>query len=111
MASGDAQLLTSELTILESLVLPIRGKDQQSLDAFDRVFDESGLQLLPVNRAVLRFASELRATHTNLRTPDAIHLASAEIYAAQSIITNDKRMGGKTGVVVIVLSDLIQGVS
>jgi len=63
--------------------------------------------LLPVNRAVFRLAAELRATHSSLRTPDAVHLAAAEIYAAQWIVTNDRAMSGKAAVPTIVLSDFV----
>ena len=77
------------------------------LGHFERAFDESGLQLLPASRSVMRLAAELRANHSSLRTPDAIHLATAEIYASQFIVTNDVRMRDKTVVPIVILSDLI----
>jgi predicted nucleic acid-binding protein len=107
MVDGSAELITSELTILECLVAPIRAGDRRSQDVFDKAFDESGLQLLPVNRVVLRLAAELRATNVSLRTPDAIHLAVAEIYAAQWIVTNDRAMRGKSAIPVVILSDFV----
>ena len=81
--------------------------NKQSIEVFDRAFDESGLQLLPVNCAVFRLAADLRAAHLSLRTPDAVHLAAAEIYAAQWIVTNDRAMSGKAAVPTIILSDLV----
>jgi predicted nucleic acid-binding protein len=107
MVNGAAELITSELTILECLVGPLRAGNKQSIEVFDRAFDESGLQLLPVNRAVFRLAADLRAAHLSLRTPDAVHLAAAEIYAAQWIVTNDRAMSGKAAVPTIILSDLV----
>ena len=107
VVNGGVELITCELTILECLVGPIRAGDRRSLEVFEKAFDESGLQLLPVNRAVFRLAAELRATHSSLRTPDAVHLAAAEIYAAQWIVTNDRAMSGKAAIPTIVLADLV----
>lgn len=107
MVNGGVELITSELTVLECMVAPIRTGSRRSIEIFEKAFEESGLQLLPVSRAVFRLAAEMRATHLSLRTPDAIHLAAAEIYAAQWILTNDHAMSGKTAIPTIVLADLI----
>ena len=107
MVNGDAELITSDLAILECLVGPIRAGNKRSIEIFDRAFDESGLQLFPVSRAVFRLAADLRSTHPSLRTPDAVHLAAAEIYAAQWVVTNDRAMSGKAAVPTIILSDLV----
>lgn len=107
MANGSVELITSELTVLECLVVPVRTGNKRSIEVFDKAFDESGLQLLPVSRAVFRLAVDLRAAHLSLRTPDAVHLAAAEIYAAQWIVTNDRAMSGKAAIPTIILSDLV----
>jgi predicted nucleic acid-binding protein len=107
MVNGGCELITSELTILESMVAPIRARNQSLLAAFERAFDESGLQLLPANRSVMLLAAELRASFPSLRAPDAIHLATAEIYSAQSVITNDQKLKGKGSVSVTLLSESV----
>jgi len=41
-------------------------------------------------------ATELRARH-RLRTPDALHLATALSHGCQSLITNDRRLSQAAG--------------
>ena len=61
VTSGGVQVLTSELTILEALVVPFRSGDQQIIGAYDRFFRRPELAWIPVSRAVLRAAAELRS--------------------------------------------------
>lgn len=74
--TGEIEIITSELTLMEVLVIPLRNADSSLVSAYEQLLLSTELQLIPVSQSVLREAARLRAT-TNLRTPDAIHAATA----------------------------------
>ena len=76
--AGQLDLATSELTLMETLVGPLRAGNAALAAAYEGFFQQSGVRLLPVSQTALRAAAQLRAD-TKLRTPDAIHLASATL--------------------------------
>jgi predicted nucleic acid-binding protein len=104
--SGQIELVTSELTLLESLVVPLRRKDTVLIDAFERALTAAETDLAPITIDILRDAAQLRAD-TNLKTPDAIHAATALAQGCVQFITNDPAFRRVTGLNVVVLSELI----
>lgn len=84
-------LLTSELSRLECRTLPIRTGDAALLAAYNTFFSGTELSLLAINRAVIDHATELRAKY-GLKSPDAIHLASAVVFGATTFLTGDTRL-------------------
>lgn len=77
----------SELVRLECLIQPKRTGDHARtvlLEAFlGRLVD------LQIDRAVYDLAIDLRATHKGLKTPDALHLATALHHGCGEFWTND----------------------
>lgn len=63
------------------------------------------LVTLSVSREIAELAAELRAKH-GLKTPDAIHLATARHAGASFFITNDDRLPALAGLEVVVLEEL-----
>jgi predicted nucleic acid-binding protein len=63
--------------------------------------------LVPISQNLLKEAAQLRAT-TNLRTPDAIHLATALDTGSTVFITNDRRIRQISNLSVIVLQDVLE---
>jgi predicted nucleic acid-binding protein len=86
--ASKARLVTSELTITEVLVGPLRANDSILVAAYNELF-ESFVLATPIERSILVRAAQLRASTANLRTPDAIHLATAEYLAAEVFVTGD----------------------
>ena len=74
--SGSVEVATSELTLLETLVKPLRDNDTSLVRDYEKFLTDTRLQLHPSNAAILKEAARLRAT-TRLKTPDAIHAATA----------------------------------
>lgn len=96
--SGAMAVLTSELSLLEALVKPIQdGKPDLALAYETALSPSPGVGIVPVSRAILVEAAKLRATRA-LRTPDAVHLATASVQEADAILTNDARWRGIPGV-------------
>ena len=89
MDAAEVFIVTSELTLAEVLVGPIKTQNlviQQTYRSF--LTTTAILEVAPVTRAILENAAELRAT-TKLKLPDAIHLATALQYQCDSFLTND----------------------
>jgi predicted nucleic acid-binding protein len=87
--ASEIVAVTSELTLAEVLVKPLRDQNQAGVAAYQAFLTPTPvLQLVPVSRDVLEEAARLRAT-TNLRLPDAIHLATARLAGCDSFLTND----------------------
>ena len=105
--SGAVEVVTSELTELEVLVAPLRAGDTALVGRYDRFFGLPGVRLVPVSRPVLREAARHRAATRKLKTPDAIHLATALQHRCVQFVTNDLAFRAATGVPVVVLDDVL----
>lgn len=82
---------TSELTFAETLVEPYRRRDEGLIRSYENwSFNNGILQVGPVTREILYCAAVLRAEHTGLKLPDAIHLATAFAFDCSHILTADK---------------------
>ena len=79
----------SPLVRLECLVGPLRAGHTSRVEAFQRVFGQ--FIELPITREVFDSATKLRADGA-LKTPDAIHLATARRGKCTELWTNDDRL-------------------
>ncbi|HEX9035362.1 MAG TPA: PIN domain-containing protein [Ktedonobacterales bacterium] len=106
-SSQRAIVLTSELTALESLVGPLKSGNQ-SIETLYRqlLFSSANLTLLPITRAVLERAARLRAQLPALKTPDAIHAATALEESVATFLTNDSVFRQVPGLKVVAPRDL-----
>jgi predicted nucleic acid-binding protein len=87
-----ADLHTSEITLHEVLVLPLRLGNASLVRAFETLFDAASIiSVAPVTRRILVRAAELRAISA-MKMPDAIHVASAEIAGSDVIVSHDRRL-------------------
>jgi predicted nucleic acid-binding protein len=101
-------VLSSELTTLEVLVGPLRAGDTALETLFRRaLFASPDLGLIPVSRAVLERAAQLRASLPGLKTPDAIHAATALEANCALVVTNDPVFRRIPGLTVQVLRDVL----
>ena len=82
-------LATSRLGRLECRCKPLRASDPVLLALDEAFFHGPEIQLLDITAEVVEKATELRA-NLNLKTPDAIHLASAILTKAAAFLTGDK---------------------
>jgi predicted nucleic acid-binding protein len=83
--------LTSQLTRLECRTKPIRDGNASLLAIYDAFFISAEVDVLPISVAVVDKATELRAA-LKLKTPDALHLATAILSGATSFLTGDKAL-------------------
>lgn len=96
----------SVVGLTELLIKPKRLNDQKIVDAYMAILSQyENLKIVDVDRIIAEEAAELRAKY-NLRTPDAIHLATAIVAKADVFITNDSRLKQVKKIKVIVLKEL-----
>jgi predicted nucleic acid-binding protein len=103
--AGRLRVVTSELTVMETLVFPLRAGDAQAASDYEQFFEEPGIVLVPISAVVLREAAQLRAAYRSLRTPDAIHAATALQSSAATFLTNDKSLRQVAGLATLILDD------
>jgi predicted nucleic acid-binding protein len=88
-----AQLVISQLSLLECRILPIKTKNYELLSRYNDFFKLPTLQLIELTEDVINLATDLRANYSSsLRTPDALQLACALKADADKFLTGDKRL-------------------
>lgn len=106
MSRGEFQVVTSTLTLTEVLVHPLRSGNVKLAEQYrDIVLAQENLITVPVSVEVAKVAAQLRATE-NLRTPDAIQIATAMQRGATFFLTNDARLALVRDLTVLLLNDL-----
>jgi predicted nucleic acid-binding protein len=104
---ATAQAVTSELTLAEALVQPLKTGNLTLQGVYERAIQSGGgLSVVSVSRNVLRDAARLR-TVTGLKLPDAIHGATARLTLCGTVLTNDGRFRSVPGLETLVLSEII----
>lgn len=89
--SGRCRLVVSILTRLEVLVAPKRQGREDLCRRYRELFESfPNLEVISIDASVVEIASDLRSVH-NLRTPDALHLATAAHRRVDAFITEDSR--------------------
>lgn len=82
-------LAASPLVLHECLVGPLRAQDMELRDRYRSVLER--LRTIDLTTQVFVRAAELRAGY-NLKTPDALHLAAAQLAGCTQLWTNDTRL-------------------
>lgn len=109
MDRGEFSVVTSVVTLLEVLVHPFRNGDTQLVRQYrDILLNAEGLTTILLSQDIAEEAARLRAAH-NVRTPDAIQIATAIHEGASCFLTNDTRLPSLPGLKVLVLDELKAG--
>jgi predicted nucleic acid-binding protein len=101
------EVVSSELALMETLVGPLKSGDTTLQSTYERALLGTDMRLLPLTQMILREAARLRAT-TKLKTPDALHAATAMNIRCALFVTNDAGFRSVTGLPVVILSDLLK---
>jgi len=97
---------SSVITLAEVLIQPLRTGDETLEQEYrDILVNSGGYQLVPTTIPVAESAADLRARY-NLRTPDALHVASALRAGCDAFLTNDTGIKRVTELTVLVLDEL-----
>jgi len=105
--AGDFRIVSSELLLLETLVKPLRTADAVLEASFRALLLSSHeLRLIPITISILDSAAHLRAA-TGLKTPDAIHAATALAVGCDLFVTNDHDLTRVPGLAIALLDDIV----
>ena len=99
-------VVCSELVIAETLVRPMREGNTDLEVAFRAVFAAPEVQLVPATRHLWENTARLRA-ETGMKTPDALHAATALRAGCDLFVTNDTDFRRVEGLPIVVLDDLL----
>lgn len=103
---GELEAITSELTLAETLVKPLRDSNLELQTVYRLAIQNlGGLSVLPVSRDVLLKAAEISA-NTRLKLPDAIHAATAILSECSTFLTNDELFRRVSELYVVILSEI-----
>lgn len=105
-ARGDFRIVTSFITLVEVLVHPLReGRPELAEEYRNILLQSTEITAIPLDEGIAEEAAKLRARH-NLRTPDAIQLATAIRSGASWFLTNDANLAAVPGISVQILQNL-----
>ena len=105
--AGQFTIVSSDLVILETLVKPLREGDTVVEMLFCSLLDANEVSLIPATRPLWEDAARLRA-ETGLKTPDALHAATALYAECTLFVTNDADFRRFEDLPVVVLDDLLE---
>lgn len=104
--AGAIEIVTSELTLMEVLVVPLKMGNVALAQALERALVGTELRLLPITQPILRQAAHLRARH-GLKAADALHAAAAVRYGCALFVTNDAGFRAVADLPVVVLDECL----
>ena len=105
--AGRFTLASSELVVLETLIKPLREGNARLEMLFRSIFVAAEMELIPATLAIWEDAARIRAT-TGLKTPDALHAASALQAECALFLTNDSDYRRVQGLPITGLDDLVE---
>ncbi len=104
--SSPLQALTSTLTLAEVMVQPLRDGNTDLAQIYhDFLVSSADYRLVSVTSEIAISAGAIRARYA-LRTPDAIHAATAIMSDCDAILTNDGDFRRLQDINVLILDDL-----
>ncbi len=104
--TASIEAVSSVITLVEVLPHPIREGNTTLEQEYRTILSYSGnFSLLPVTMQIVDIAAGLRARY-NLRTPDALHVATALEAGCDAFLTNDAAIKRVTEMRVLVLDEL-----
>ena len=106
ITNGDFQAASSVITLTEVLVQPLRQNDQNLADDYrDLLFNGVNFQLFSLTASIAERAAEIRAKY-NLRTPDALQVATALENNCDAFLYNDNGLKRVAEIQILVLDEL-----
>ncbi|MYC37626.1 MAG: type II toxin-antitoxin system VapC family toxin [Chloroflexi bacterium] len=104
--AGRFTVVSSELVVSEVLVRPLREGNRLAETLFRSLLGAKEVGLLAATRSLWEETARLRA-NSGLKTPDALHAASALQAGCTLFVTNDADFRRVEGLPVTILDDLL----
>ncbi|KIE18620.1 hypothetical protein DS62_12330 [Smithella sp. SC_K08D17] len=108
MNENRIQAVTSVLTLSEVLPKPVETGNDELAEKFKTYLKNgSNLTLLPITEIIGESAGVLRGKYPNLKTVDALQIATALDAESDAFLTNDRKLSGIKEIKIIVLKDYL----
>ncbi len=105
--AGHFNIVSSELAIPETLAKPIRDGNSDVESLFRALFESRDVELISTTREVWETSARIRG-ETGLKTPDALHAATALLANCTLFVTNDEDFRRVPALPAVILGDLVQ---
>ena len=105
--NGNLTVVSSPILVAETLVKPLQDGNSEIESQYRELFGANAVRLLEASYSVFEDAARVRA-ETGLKTPDAIHAATALRADCALFITNDTDFRRVQDLPVVVLDDLLK---
>jgi predicted nucleic acid-binding protein len=100
------RFVTSVITLTEVLVMPLRLQNTVLARQYENILTDTGnVDIYEINLQIAKQTAQLRATY-NVKTPDALQLATAQYCSADYFLTNDLKLKAVNILNVITLDEL-----
>lgn len=104
--AGRFTVVSSELVVTEVLVRPLREGNRLAERLFRSLLGANEVRLIAATRSLWEDTARLRA-YSGLKTPDALHAASALQAECTLFVTNDSDFRRVEGLPATILDDLL----
>lgn len=109
LEKNKIQAVTSTISLVEVFVQAEKSKDRLLLAEYEKFFrGMPNLEIVTVDWYIARLAAKLRATYTQVKTPDSLQLSAAFMKNCSAFITNDKKLKNIKELRVMILEDYVQ---
>jgi predicted nucleic acid-binding protein len=106
VADGRLTVISSTITLAEVLVMPKQTGNYVYEQAYrEMLLNTDHIETQAVTHEIAEQAAALRATY-RLRTPDALHVATAIVTRCDAFLTNDYGLERVKEIAVLVVDDL-----
>jgi predicted nucleic acid-binding protein len=106
LTDGNFAVCSSVITLTEVLVQPFRQNNPTLANDYrDLLFNAGNFRLLSLTASIAELAAELRAKY-NLRTPDALQIATALDNGCDAFLCNDNGLRRVTELKILILNEI-----
>lgn len=103
--SGDIKAFTSTVSLLEVLVLPFKTNNNELAEQYRNILLYSkNFSVFELSNEISERAARLRAKY-DIRTPDAIQIATGIHHGANAFLTNDANLRKVIDINILILDD------
>ncbi|MCP4252692.1 MAG: type II toxin-antitoxin system VapC family toxin [Candidatus Scalindua sp.] len=104
---GEVNVVTSTITLTEVLVHPLRSQNVDLAAEYREILLNSSITTLDISSDIAEYGALLRSQY-NLRTPDALQIATAIKSGAGFFLTNDTKLPKIPTIDFLILDTLVR---
>jgi len=100
------KLMINSIVYAELCIKPKRENNKQLILLFDDFLNNLSFEILNIDKKCAIIATDLMAKYQQIKTIDAIHIASAIAHNCDTFVTNDKQLKQIKEINILVLSEI-----